>query len=158
MLLQATTQEVQSGQITKKQGYLLVATRYYPRFLRRNLIDEYASHLAPNKNLLTEFKFYEKKLDDHNCAFNEMQYEKKFTLTGDGCDDLKKIGSLSRKKDVYLICYCRRGERCHRELLMLMARDLYGTPIGRLYNSYPQFQTRLNNVCRYPDNFSELFP
>lgn len=46
MLKPAVIREIHQGQITKQQGHLVVATRFYPRFLPRAGVHEYISDLA----------------------------------------------------------------------------------------------------------------
>ena len=56
MIKQATVEDIANLRVTKRYGLIVVCTRYYPRFLKRKLVDEYFRVLAPTKELLTEFK------------------------------------------------------------------------------------------------------
>ena len=37
-------------------------------------------------------------------------------------------------------------ERCHRELLLITAKELFGTKVGNIYHSYPIYQARLPEI------------
>jgi uncharacterized protein YeaO (DUF488 family) len=141
MLKTATIQELIGKQITKRQGHIVVATRYYPRGLSKELIHEYNSSLAPSKALLSEFKNTAKK-SGHNSAFKFVGYTRRFEIDQFGLDELKRLSELSRAKDVYLACYCGRECYCHRDLLLLMAQALYAAPIEKIKQTYPSFDPR----------------
>lgn len=142
MIKQATVEDVSSNRITKRHGLLVVTTRYYPRFLKRKLVDAYEATLAPAKDLLAEFKVREDEMGDHDAAFDDIAYESKFELSESGLAKLREYVTLSETQDVYFVCHCRLGQRCHRELLLIMARKM-GAQIGRIYFDYPVFQARL---------------
>lgn len=143
MLHQAAVTDVKNKNLTKQDGLLVVTTRYYPRFLKRALIHEYKSALAPSKSLLKEFKDNERALKDHDLAFVKMQYEKKFKLTEEGFKELERLSELSKTKNVYLVCYCANGDYCHRELLMLYAQKHFKAKIGKLSHPYEIYRKRL---------------
>lgn len=144
MLRGATLGEIQNQQISAGDGYLVVTSRFYPRFLARSKVDEYYACLAPSKDLLKEFKRESEKVG-HDAAFQAMEYEKKFELTEEGLLELKRLSELSTRCDVFLACYCARDQRCHRDLLLLMAEKLYGAKIEPPGKPYAVFVKRLNN-------------
>jgi hypothetical protein len=41
------------------------------------------------------------------------------------------------------VCQCDLGQRCHRELLLLTAREAFGATVRRIHHDYPRFQARL---------------
>ena len=138
MLKTATLSEVSSRQITKRQGHLVVTTRYYPRYFPRESVHEYISALAPVRELLRDFKNAEKKLG-HNGAFKYIGYNRRFTLDAKGLGELQRLSELAREKDVYLICFCSRSQCCHRDLLLLTAQALFGASIESVKQAYPGF-------------------
>ena len=142
MLRQASLQELKDHVVTKRHGHLVMATRYYPRFLSRHDIHEYRSVLGPEKELLDHFKKLDKTLNDHNLAFERAGYEEKFNLSIAGAAELERLARLSLDQEVYLICHCERGQKCHRELLMIMAQEFFGVSIAPLSNDYPVFRKR----------------
>lgn len=150
MLKQATVEDIANSRITKRHGRIVVTTRYYPRFLKRKLVDDYFGSLAPTKELLSEFKVREDELNDHDLAFEDMNYQDKFTLDESGVSVLRDLSELARSQDVYLVCHCTLGQRCHREILLLMARDLFEAPIGRVYLAYPTIEKRLSPGTKLP--------
>jgi uncharacterized protein YeaO (DUF488 family) len=131
--------------VTKRHGRIYVVTRYYPRFLKKNLIDAYYGVLAPTKELLAEFKEREDAMDgDHDGAFEAVDYESKFTLPEEGLARLREIAAESEQTTVYFVCHCAIGQYCHREILMLLAHELFGAKIATLTHPYEKFRERLN--------------
>jgi uncharacterized protein YeaO (DUF488 family) len=151
MLKQARVEDIAKNRITKIHGHIVVVTHYYPRFLKRKLIDEYIKELAPTRELLTEFKETEKSEGDHDQGFEAMNYEAKFTLSESGLSELARLSTLAREKDVYLVCHCTVGQRCHRELLLLIAKEKFEAPIARVFHQYPVFQSRIEKHLQRPD-------
>lgn len=145
MLKQARVEDISKNRITKLHGHIVVVTHYYPRFLKRKLVDEYVKDLAPTRELLTEFKENEKAAGDHDGGFEAMNYESKFTLSESGLSELSRLSSLAATKDVYLVCHCTVGQRCHRELLLMIAKEQLGSKTARVHHTYTTFAQRLKN-------------
>lgn len=145
MLKQARVEDISKNRITKLHGHIVVVTHYYPRFLKRKLIDEYLKDLAPTRELLTEFKETEKSSGDHDEGFEKMNYESKFTLSEAGYQELSRLSTLSKDKDVYLVCHCTVGQRCHRELLLMIAKEKFGAVVSKIHQSYSVFAKRLKD-------------
>lgn len=143
MIRQATVEDISNRGINKLHGHIVVVTRYYPRFLKKNLMHEYRSELAPTKELLKEFKLAEKECGDHDEGFIKVDYENKFELDESGLYSLKELSDLSAVKNVYLVCHCKNGQYCHRELLLLMAEELFGAKISKVSFPYTNFRKRL---------------
>lgn len=143
MIKQATVEDIKANRVTKRHGYIAVVTHYYPRYLKKKLIDEFNPSLAPSRDLLKEFKEKEHEIDDHNRAFDLIEYEEKFSLTTFGIDELRRISEVSHERDVYLVCFCQVGQRCHREILMILASVLYGARISRLHFTWDKFRARI---------------
>ncbi len=143
MFKQATVEDVSNSRITKRHGHVAVVTRYYPRYLKKTLHDEYIGELAPTKALLEEFKAKEDETRDHDKAFDDVAYEEKFTLSQEGLEQLKRLAEIASTKTVYLVCHCKIGQRCHREVLMVIAEALYGAKIGKLHFSWKTIRDRL---------------
>lgn len=143
MLTQTSVAEVKNGKIPRKGSHIVITMRFYPRFLRKELREEFVCDLAPKKELLSSFNAAQKKLNNHNDAFAEVDYENTFYLTPEGWEHLRRLSEMSHEKDVYLVCICAAGERCHREMLMLLGKELFGAPIGKLFHSYPDLEKRI---------------
>lgn len=143
MLKQARVEDISKNRITKLHGHIVVVTHYYPRFLKRKLVDEYIKELAPTRELLTEFKSTEKESGDHDQGFESMEYESKFTLSESGLAELSRLSTLAATKDVYLVCHCAIGQCCHRELLLMIAKEQFGAGVGRVHHAYLTFAKRL---------------
>lgn len=151
MIRQASIEQIANRGINKFHGHIVVVTRYYPRFLKKNLMHEYRSELAPTKGLLKEFKAAEKECGNHDEGFIQVDYENKFELDESGLHSLKELSDLSAEKTVYLVCHCKVGQYCHRELLLLMAEKLFGAKISKVSFPYTDFRNRLEQGA-----FSEI--
>lgn len=143
MLRQGSIDDISSGKLSRASGHLVVCMRYYPRFLKKEDRDEYVHELAPDEKLFNEFKAMQKKLSDHNVAFRLVRYEERFRLSETALAELKRLSDLARQKDVYLLCQCGPGERCHRDLLLLEAQKRFGAEIEKPRMPYPVYEKRL---------------
>ena len=112
----------------------------YPRGVKKELSDEFRSELAPDRELLKEWKQFERD-KGHDEAFKLTNYEARFQLTPTALYHLKKYSEASG--DTYLVCQCKIGERCHREMLLLTAKIKYNAKIGEVHNSYPTYEARI---------------
>lgn len=142
MLKQASIKQIQSGEINRQKGYIVATMAFYPRGLKKELLDEYRSDLAPEKSLLKDFKHFQ-ALVGHEEAFSKSHYEERFALSRRATEHLKELIKLSEKQDVFLACQCGFGERCHREILLLIAQKEFGAKTDPLFHSYPHFEARL---------------
>jgi hypothetical protein len=145
MIRQATVEDIGNKRITKLHGDIVVVTQYYPRFLKRNLIHEYHRVLAPTRALLSEFKDTERaRVDEsHDDAFDDVNYEEKFTLSKEGMAVLAAWAERSKERDVYFVCHCRIGQRCHREILLLAAEKYFGAKISKTHFPWTVIRRRL---------------
>lgn len=135
MLMQADVAQVRSREVSKKDGVIAVTMRYYPRGLRRDLVDYFISELAPDRDLIRDFKKIEKVVG-HEAAFQKVHFWKRFRLSDLALEALGKLAEQSRTKHVYLVCQCKLGDRCHREFLMRVARARFGVETGVVANRY----------------------
>jgi hypothetical protein len=145
MLRQASVHQLRTGAIKRDTAYIAICMCLHPRNLPGSLRDEYQSCLAPDRELFDDFKEKQKKLG-HNQAFAAVDYEARYQLGPDAFNELQRLAKLSEEKVVYLVCQCSTGERCHREMLLLAARELLGAKVGNIYHSYPTFQARLPEI------------
>jgi uncharacterized protein YeaO (DUF488 family) len=144
-LKQASIAQVKDGAIARDNAHIVITMRFYPRFLKKELRDDFQCELAPPKELLHDFNEAQTKLNNHNLAFEESSYEKRFDLSAKGIGLLQSYSQMSKDKDVYFVCVCELGEMCHREILLLMAKRLYGARIGEVFNSYSTIASRLES-------------
>ncbi len=137
MLRQASVAQLRDGEISRRDGYVALTMRFYPRGLKKGLRDEYRSDLAPEKALLADFRRWMLKVG-HDAAFRKARYLERFALAPDALVALARLSELSRTRTVYLVCQCEVGERCHREILMLLAKKRFRAKIGKVYHAYPK--------------------
>lgn len=129
----------------RENNHIVVCMHYYPRFYKKENFDEYQGSMSPQKDLLDELKTIERKIKDHNLAFDKVHFEKEFTLSPLGMEQLKRLSDLASKKDVTLVCQCKSGEKCHIDLLLLLAKHLFHARTERVIIPYPDFQRRLKH-------------
>lgn len=140
MLRRASVSEIKSGSLSKKGGLLVVTMRMYPRFLSKSLVDDYKPLLSPQKDLFERYREFKKRIGDQNEAFELAQYQREFALSREGLKDLQALAEVSKKQDVYMICQCAKDERCHVDLMLLIAQKKWGAEIGNLPYTYHQFR------------------
>ena len=143
MLYRAPAQFLKGGQIARRYAHTVVVMRYYPRFVPKTLVDEYARELAPAKDLFADFKASDRQLKDHDRAFESVSYEDRFTPDPDAPESLERLSLLSRGRDVFLICQCLPLQRCHADLLLLLARHWFNADTQQLRVRYPVFTERI---------------
>ena len=142
MLKQASLAQVRKKELPREGSHIVITMRFYPRFLKKALRDEFIADLAPDRILLKEFNDTQKRLGDHNAAFADVDYNRRFELSQSAWQHLERLSELSHAKDVYLVCICAMGERCHREILLLVSKHLYDCQIGDVFHDYPEFMDR----------------
>jgi hypothetical protein len=134
------------GDLKKKEaprGAEVICMRHYPRFLPKRNGREYRRVLAPDERLFREFRDARLLLQDHNRAFDAVEYEKRFWLSQSGLEELERWASMARRRNVVFFCQCKTGEKCHRHLLLLMAQKFFQVRIAPLPFEYPIFRQRL---------------
>ncbi|MFH1022176.1 MAG: hypothetical protein V1809_02175 [Planctomycetota bacterium] len=94
------------------------------------------NNLAPSVELLHAFKQKEFALkqagmsgiEAHNAAWEAVRYEDRFIAAfwsnPSAVEELRSIKTRSLSEDVYLICYEKPPKKCHRHLLLSIARNL----------------------------------
>jgi len=79
--------------------------------------------LSPSWNLLNDYK---------DGRIDWAQYTERFRHEMD-CDsciaEMKRIWELSQMKDVFLVCYEKPVENCHRHILIDLMKSYYGTEV-----------------------------
>lgn len=144
MLMRASVSEVRGGSVQRgAAAHLVVAMRVYPRFLPRALTDEVLKSLSPPPELFQRYRELKKRGGQQNESFEQAGYEQLFELGEEGQADLARLAARASSEDVYLVCQCARSERCHVDLLLLLAEAKHGTRIGALPFSYAEFRQRI---------------
>ncbi|MGZ3745497.1 MAG: DUF488 family protein, N3 subclade [Pseudobdellovibrionaceae bacterium] len=144
LIKRASVSEVKNKKISKTLGYLVVTMRIYPRFLSKELVNEYKPSLSPQKDLFQRYRDFKKKNSDQNKSFEMANYQQEFDLSEDARRDLAELVKRSKHQDVYMICQCERDERCHVDLMLLIAEKEYGAEIENLPFDYLAFRRRLS--------------
>jgi uncharacterized protein YeaO (DUF488 family) len=144
MLKQASVSDLIMDRVSRdKDTYIVITMRRYPRFVNRSYRDEYTAEMSPEPNLHEDWLSAKRKYNDHDGAFARSRYDKRFSISEKGYQLLKHFSEMSKKKDVYFICSCRVGQRCHREMVLLLAKKWFKAKTDRVTNSYPEFERRI---------------
>jgi uncharacterized protein YeaO (DUF488 family) len=145
MLYRASVRDVKNGALSRRRSHLVVVMQYYPRFLRKDQIDEYVHSLAPDRELLDTFKAEDRSRGDHDAAFAAVSYESRFRIGPEGAAELRRLSELAASKDVFLLCQCLVPEHCHADLLLLLARHWFQAPTQAVRIRYPIFEGRIRD-------------
>lgn len=140
MLKQGTVDQVRNQEIPRENSHIVITMCYYPRGIKKEWRDEFHSSLAPDRALFKEWKELEKTVG-HDEAFTKSNYEARFNLTPLAIYHLKQYSESD--KDVFFICQCKVGERCHREMLMLASKIKFAAKVDQIFHPYPIFEKRI---------------
>jgi uncharacterized protein YeaO (DUF488 family) len=95
-------------------GHRVLATRYWARGVRKSAIDEFATKVAPSRELLREFKHEGLTWEGYVPRYlGEMKAES-------AKSDIKRLAEMAKSGRLTLMCICQDETHCHRSLL----RDL----------------------------------
>lgn len=97
----------------KDDGLRVLVTRYWPRGVRKEAQDVWFRDLGPAPELIKAWKVGRLKWDEFKKSYlDEYSSEEKKKK-------LEELKGLVRETegDVTLLCTCREGEDCHRNLL-----------------------------------------
>lgn len=91
-------------------GLRILATRFWPRGVKRGAADLYLPDLAPSKELVQAFK---------SEAIGWSEFRRRYTSEMKGQTSLLRMLNWldARGEDVTLLCACDRADRCHRTVL-----------------------------------------
>lgn len=146
MLKKGCVDDLKSGALSRSDGVIVLPMCHYPRGMSKARVDEYVKALGPSKALLDDFHAERERLNgNHNAAFLACRYQDKFSLSDAGVVALERFAALSAERDVYFVCQCALDQRCHRELLLIMARKWWGAKTELRTFSYPDFERRLSD-------------
>lgn len=146
MLKQASVSDLIMDRVSRgRKNYIVITMRRYPRFVNRALRDEYTPEMSPEPSLHEDWLSAKRKHDDHDGAFARTCYDKRFTISEKGFENLKRFSEMSKTKDVYFICSCRVGQRCHREMVLLLAKKWFKAKTDEITHRYPDFEKRISS-------------
>ena len=143
MLREAPLAELRAGRIDRAKTLVVVPMHLYPRGLRRELVDEFRPELGPPKELFRDFRAATESTGDHETAFVASRYEEKFRLDLLGVAALDRLARTAKEQEVVFLCQCSPEERCHRDLLLLLAAAWWRTPVAPARFRYPAFEKRI---------------
>ncbi len=143
MLRQASVSDLISDRVSREKSYVVITMRRYPRFVNRMLRDEYLSCMSPEWKLFEDWLSAKRRFKNHDGAFGKVRFEQRFDVSDEGLEHLARISALAADRDVYLVCQCHSGRRCHREFLLILARRLFRAKAEAPRNEYPVFEARI---------------
>ncbi len=148
MLKQASVSDLTRGIVNRDSAHIVITMRRYPRFVNRKLRDEYLTCMSPEPKLFEDWLKKKRFHDDHDGAFDRSKFEERFGLEDEGLEHLARLSMLAAEKDVFLVCQCHTGKRCHREFLLILAKRLFGANAEAPKNKYPVFEKRVTVMKR----------
>lgn len=143
MLKQASVSDLISERVTNEKDWVFITMRRYPRFVNKRLRDEYLSCLSPQRELFEDWISAKRRHHDHDGAFRRARFEERFDLEDEGFEQLERLCKLATKEDVYLVCQCHPGLRCHREMVLILAKKLFKAKAEAPKNEYAVFEKRI---------------
>ena len=143
MLKQASVSDLIMDRVSREKAYIVITMRRYPRFVNRLLRDEYINTMSPDPVLFQDWLSAKRACGHHNPAFPKSRFEERFRINEEGFQQLERLSRFSRDRDVYLICSCKTGERCHREMVLMLAKAFFKAKVEAPRNEYPVFSERL---------------
>ena len=92
-------------------GRRILITRYWPRGVPKNAVDEYTTRVAPSRELLRQFKHEGLTWKEYVPRYrDEMRQPQAVT-------DIERLAKLAESGTITLMCTCEDERRCHRSLL-----------------------------------------
>lgn len=92
-------------------GYRVLATRYWPRGVSKDSIDEYIIDLAPSRALLHQYRNGQLTWRQFsNQYLHEMRAETPRR-------EIHRLAKLARGQTLTVMCVCKEESHCHRSLL-----------------------------------------
>jgi len=96
---------------SEDDGYRVLATRYWPRGVRRDAVREYLSRLAPSRELIKEYQGGELSWQAFGRKYNQ-ELSSQVLQT-----ELRRLATMAASRVITLLCYCEMEADCHRTLL-----------------------------------------
>jgi uncharacterized protein YeaO (DUF488 family) len=94
-----------------QDGFRVLATRYWPRGVSRDAVDEYQSRIAPSRELIKEYR----KGGLSWTAFGK-RYKQELSSERPQVE-LRRLARIASSRVITLLCYCDMETDCHRTLL-----------------------------------------
>ena len=143
MLKQASVSDLIADRVSRETAYIVITMRRYPRFVNRRFRDEYLSCMSPERKLFEDWLSAKRRFKNHDGAFSKVKFEERFNVEEEGLEHLARLSAMAANQDVYLVCQCPTGQRCHREFVLILARRLFKANAEKPCNSYPIFEKRM---------------
>jgi len=96
---------------SEDDGYRVLSTRYWPRGVSRDAADEYQSKIAPSRELIKQYQ-------RGDLTWQQFGRRYKAELSNEASQvELRRLGSMAKRRVITLLCYCPMDGDCHRTLL-----------------------------------------
>jgi len=92
-------------------GYRVLATRYWPRGVRKDAVHEYHSKLAPSRDLIREYQRGGLSWPDFGRKYKQELSSEALQV------ELRRLARMASSKTITLLCFCELETDCHRTLL-----------------------------------------
>ncbi len=95
----------------RTDGRRVLVTRYWPRGVSRDRVDEYVSTPAPSRDLLRAYK-------DGQIQWRELASEYRRQMRGEEQRaEIARLAETGAERTITLMCTCRDDAQCHRRIL-----------------------------------------
>jgi uncharacterized protein YeaO (DUF488 family) len=96
---------------SEEDGYRVLSTRYWPRGVAKDGIDEYLPVLAPSAALLHAYR-------QGHLDWDRFRHQYLYEMSRDGARAvIHRLAKVARAEVITVMCVCADEDHCHRTLL-----------------------------------------
>ena len=99
-------------------GIRILTTQYWPRGIKKAMVDEYIRKLAPTRALLHEFKSGKISWTDY-----KERYIKEIS-NPEAEKEIDRLRNLASESTITIMCVCKEESQCHRSLLKTLINSV----------------------------------
>lgn len=105
---------------SEADGHRVLATRYWPRGISKDAIDDYVIDLAPSRALLHQYR-------DGHLTWHVFRNQYLIEMNSETARaELHRLAKVARDQTITVMCVCKDDSRCHRTLLRQLIAGLDG--------------------------------
>lgn len=102
------------GPRSAEDGARVLVSRYWPRGVKKEAVDRWFKDLGPSPGLIKSWKAGELTWGEFKSRYAKEHASEDWKKA---FGELKDFLSGLKGKDATLLCTCREGEHCHRDIL-----------------------------------------
>jgi uncharacterized protein YeaO (DUF488 family) len=105
----------------ESDGSRILITRIYPRFIKKEHFDERMLVLSPDRDTLHKWKHSKKTEEDWKTFEEKFLPQMKDLAAMEAITELRSRSSSG--ETITLLCFCKKGEHCHRYIIKSLIED-----------------------------------